>query len=74
MVNEFIFWLEGIVEDDPLPEEVNVIIFKTNFNGEYKYIELLGYEQEVNENSLSYRTLEMQFFKNNYWHILNKVL
>lgn len=63
MVSEISFWLESIVEDDPLPDEIELILFKTNFNGEYKYLELLGYEKEINENALPFRTLEMQFFK-----------
>jgi len=73
VVDEFIFWLESIVEDDPLPEEIDVILFKTNFNGKYKYLELLGYQTQINENSLSYRTPEMQFFKSKELAKLNDI-
>lgn len=63
MVSQMTLWIEGIVEDDPLPDEVDVILFKTKFNGNYKFLEMLGFEKCVNENAFLYRTLEMQFFK-----------
>lgn len=62
MVKRFAFWLEGIVEDDPIPVEITHILFNTKQNGKYKYIELIGYENDINENDLTYFPLEAQFF------------
>ena len=62
MVEQFIFWLLGIIEDDPLPDEVECILFNTRINGNYKYIELKGYEKEPNINAVSFSPLEAQFF------------
>lgn len=62
MVKKFTFWLESIVEDDPLPDEVDIIVFKVNSNGKYKYLEMLGMEKEVNLNKETFRPLEAQFF------------
>jgi len=62
MTDKLAFWLEGIVEDDPLPDEINIIVFKLNFNGNYKYLEVIGLENELNLNGETYRPLEAQFF------------
>ena len=62
MTQKLAFWLESIVEDDPLPDEVDVIVFKLNANGNYKYLELLGLENELNLNKETFRPLEAQFF------------
>lgn len=62
MVAKFTFWLEGLIEDDPLPCEIDIIVFNTRQNGKYKYIECIGYEQEINSNSLAYYPLEAQCF------------
>ncbi|MBE7075275.1 MAG: hypothetical protein E7376_04785 [Clostridiales bacterium] len=64
MVKQFTFWLEGLVEDDPLPDEIKIIVFNIRINGVYKYIELIGYEKEININSNVYYPLEAQFFSN----------
>ena len=62
MVNKFTFWLESIVEDDPLPDEINSILFKVDKNGGYKFIKLLGYSGVPNVNKIAYFPLEAQFF------------
>lgn len=62
MVEQFVFWLLGIIEDDPLPDEVKCILFNTRINGNYKYIELKGYEKEPNINAVAFSPLEAQFF------------
>ena len=62
MVKKFTFWLEGLIEDDPLPAEITHILFNSRHNGNYKYIELLGYEKEINQNALAYYPLEAQLF------------
>lgn len=64
MVEQFIFWILGIVEDDPLPDEINCLLFETKINGDYKYLQLKGYEKEPNVNSISFNPLEAQFFNN----------
>jgi len=62
MVNRFTFWLEGIVEDDPLPTEIKNIVFVVKHNGKYKYLEMQGYEKEISPNAIFYRPLEAEFF------------
>lgn len=62
MVKEFAFWLESIVEDDPLADEVDVIVFKVNQNGGYYYLEMFGFEKEPNFCKESFRPLEAQHF------------
>ena len=65
MKNEIAYWLKQIVEDDPLPCEIDVIVFKISFNGLYKYIELLGFEKEADFSQIAYMPLEAQGFKIN---------
>lgn len=62
MVKKFAFWLEGIFEDDPLPIEINVLVFLKKQKGLYNYLELQGFEKEYNENSIAFNPLEAQFF------------
>ena len=62
MIDKFIFWLEGIVEDDPLLDEVKNIVFWVCANGKYKYLELRGYEQPFTISSHFFRPLEAEFF------------
>lgn len=62
MVDRFISWLEGILEDDPLPEEIDILVFNIRQNGKYKYIELIGYENHISENQIAYYPLEAQHF------------
>lgn len=62
MIKAFTFWLEGLIEDDPLPDEIDVIVFKINFNGKYKYLSLLGLEKQPNFNQVPYMPLEAQGF------------
>lgn len=62
MVVKFTSWLEGLIEDDPLPYEINIIVFNIRQNGRYRYLECIGYEQEINQNSVAYYPLEAQCF------------
>lgn len=62
MIKAFAFWLESIVEDDPLPDEVENIMFLVKENGEFKYLEFRGYEKGLNINSIFFRPLEAEFF------------
>lgn len=62
MVKLFTSWLEGVVEDDPLFEEIDIIVFNTRFNGKYKYLELKGYEKYIFDNAIAFSPLEAQFF------------
>lgn len=62
MVKQLEFWLEGIIEDDPIPDEIDIVLFKVNINGLYKYLELKGYEKEISNNTVPYNPLEAQFF------------
>ncbi len=62
MIDKFTFWLEGIVEDDPLLDEVKNIVFWVSTNGKYKYLELRGYEEPLTISSLFFRPLEAEFF------------
>lgn len=62
MVKLFTSWLEGLVEDAPLLEEIDIVVFNTRFNGEYKYLELKGYEKYISGNAITFSPLEAQFF------------
>ena len=62
MVNKFIFWLKSIFENTPLPDEIKYIVFKVNFAGKFKFVELIGYEQYPNVNANCYLPLEAQYF------------
>ncbi|MBE7082289.1 MAG: hypothetical protein E7378_01230 [Clostridiales bacterium] len=64
MVKQFTFWLEGIFEDDPLPDEIDTLVFNVRHNGAYKYVELKGYEKKFIANANFYYPLEAQFFGN----------
>lgn len=62
MIDTFIFWLNSIVEDSPIPDEVENIVFVVKENGDYRYLELRGYEETININSIFFRPLEAEFF------------
>ena len=62
MINKLIFWLEGITEDTPLTDEIDIIVFKINVNGNYKFLELIGLEKQTNLNQMLFSPLEAQFF------------
>lgn len=73
MISSFAFWLHGIVEDDPLPDEIKNIVFVIKQNGEYSYLELRGYET-LSINTIFYRPLEAEFFDlMGIYHMSNKV-
>ena len=61
MLQKFKFWIAGILEDEPVPDEIKFIVFKINSNGEFLYLEMLGLE-ELNLNLVCYRPLEAEFF------------
>ena len=74
MLEKFKFWVSGILEDDPLPDEIKYIIFKVCVNGKFVYLEMLGLEV-LNMNSNLYRPLEAQFFNlKQLYHPSNDVL
>ena len=62
MVKKFIFWLNSIFEASPLPDEIKYIVFKVNFAGKFKFVEMFGYELFPNENLDCFRHLEAQYF------------
>lgn len=62
MVDRLISWLEGLLEDDPIPNEIDIIVFNIRENGKYKYLELIGYEHCISENQIAYYPLEAQHF------------
>lgn len=62
MVKCFAFWLESIVEDDPLPDEITTIIFKVNQKNKFAFIEMLALEGKPNISSQVFCPLEAQFF------------
>lgn len=62
MLEKFIFWVESIFEDDPLPDEISIIVFNTIKNGKYKYLELRGYEKPLSFNNIFFRPLEAECF------------
>ena len=69
--NEFIFWLYGIIEDDPIPVEIKSLVFYLNNNCE------LGFSGSEEENIKKvdlyfYYPLEAEFFYSNSFNILLK--
>lgn len=58
---EFISWIEGIIEDDPIPYEIKSLVFYLNSHFE---IGFSGTEKEKVEivNRFFYEPLEAQFF------------
>lgn len=65
MVEKFIFWLKSVFEEMPLPDEIKHIVFKVNYAGKFKFVELNGYEQYPNDNIDFFRPLEAQYFNCN---------
>ena len=72
MAIEFRHWLEGIFEDDPLPDEIKILLFNVCVNNVYRYVEVMGFEKEINFNSIVYYPLEAQFFWNHRLAKYNK--
>ena len=62
MVEKFVFWLSSIIEDDPIPSEIKNIVFNVVKNGEYKYLQLIGYEKYISNNSMCFMPLEAYYF------------
>ncbi len=58
------------MEDEPIPYEIKIIVFKVSKNGEYKNIEMLGFESIDLMSKVPYRPLEAQFF---WCHDLSKL-
>ncbi len=50
-----------MVEDTPIPEEVNCILFVVTANGEYKSVQMLGYEERVDLSKIAFNPLEAEF-------------
>ena len=63
MVKIFQDWLMQIVEDDPLPDEIDHVLFSIKQNGKYKFVYIKGYEKKIDVNAIAYFPLEAQFFK-----------
>lgn len=62
MIKKLQDWIEGIFEDDAIPEEITTIVFNIVENGKFKYLELKGYEGCIDANKISFFPLEAQFF------------
>ena len=63
MIEEFVFWLLSVVEDDPIPYEISNICFCYAQNGEAKTLFMGGCEYAPKLNYLfDYFPLEAQFF------------
>lgn len=62
MIKSFSFWLESIVEDDPIPYEINHIIFMYEENNKSFSLCVGGTEFKPNYNNMfDYFPLEAQF-------------
>jgi len=62
LVKSLEFWLLSIVEDDPLPDEIKIIVFNIISNGEFLTLSLTGFESLNNMNKVPYNPLEAQFY------------
>ncbi len=63
MIEEFSFWLNSIVEDDPIPYEVKHITFMYIENNNSFFVCVGGNEFKPNTNNMfDYFPLEAQFF------------
>lgn len=63
MVNEFIFWVMGVLEDDPIPYEVKEIYFCLHRENGNIFISFGGNEKtEKKVFNFEYYPLEAQFF------------
>ncbi len=73
MTDELIFWLEEIVDDDPLPYEIKHITFLyTKQNGCFELC-MGGTEQKPNPNNMfDYFPLEAQYFDLKDFAIFNE--
>ena len=75
MVDEFVFWLKSISDDNPIPDEIDCIVFIVKAKGKYAYLELNGYEGKPDFYKICYRPLEAQFFHSkNFNNISTKIL
>ncbi len=62
MTEDLKFWLEQIVEDDPIPYEIKYIIFSYTFDGVITLC-MGGTEQKPTQNNMfDFFPLEAQFF------------
>ncbi len=59
--NEFILWLKGIVEDDPIPYEIKSLVFYLNKNNEIGFSGTEEKEVKVVD-KFFYYPLEAQYF------------
>ena len=61
MQKSFVNWVLGIIEDDPIPYEIDCIFFNIHRNSFYFYLSMGGNENKISE-SFDYFPLEAQFF------------
>lgn len=62
MVEEINRWLSGMLEENPIPFEINHLVFDIYFSTKYSYLTLSGYEGKIDKNAIIYFPLEAQFF------------
>lgn len=63
MIEELIFWVTGIVEDNPIPYEVKHIVFCYTLTNNCFIVFMGGCEQKpLQENMFDYFPLEAQYF------------
>ena len=63
MITEFQFWLESIVEDDPIPYEIKNICFVYEKHNNAFVLSMGGCELKPNNNNIfDYYPLEAQFY------------
>ena len=74
MNSTFEFWVSGIIEDDPLPDEIDCIVFNVKNNAKYVYVEMLGYEKTPNFNQIAYRPPEAEWYSSKQMQNIKNVL
>lgn len=63
MINNFQYWLESIVEDNPIPYEIKHICFICSQNGKILTLSMGGCELKPTQNNMfDYYPLEAQFY------------
>ena len=62
MVKDFIFWLTSIAEENPIPDEVDCILFIASSQDGYCFLQMNGFEGVPDEHKNCFRPLEAQFF------------
>ena len=62
MIEKFRFWLYSIVEQTPIPDEIENILFTLTIDEHGSFLKMEGFEKEINLNILCFRPLEAEFF------------